>query len=361
MRTVWRMEILALNQKFLLVDTLNVFFRAKHMAPPRADTWTKVGFALHIMLSIVNKSWRKESPTHVVFCLEGSSWRKAMYAPYKKNREVLRAQLTEKEVEEDVELFSALMDFQEFLVEKTNITVLRNEIAEADDMIARWIHAHPDDDHVILSSDSDFYQLLSDNVNIYNGMGKELITTEGYFDDRGKRVKHSVKARDDNDKLLKDANKKQIMIKEEKPAPRPEWELFFKCMRGDTSDNIFSAYPGVREKGSSTSPGLREAFADKDNRGFAWNNLMLQRWPDHKGVEHRVLDDYLRNVALVDLTAIPEDIKEFVDETITENATAKEKRQVGRHFLRFCGKYELKKVAQYSEQYTEWLRADYVE
>ena len=28
---------------------------------------------------------------------------------------------------------------------------------------------------------------------------------------------------------------------------------------------------------------------------------MLQRWIDHEGVEHRVLDDYNRNVTLCDL------------------------------------------------------------
>ena len=30
--------------------------------------------------------------------------------------------------------------------------------------------------------------------------------------------------------------------------------------------------------------------------------MMLQRWIDHEGVEHRVLDDYTRNVTLCDLS-----------------------------------------------------------
>ena len=74
-------------------------------------------------------------------------------------------------------------------------------------------------------------------------------------------------------------------------------------MRGDPTDNVFSAYPGVRKVGSKNKIGLQEAFADKDSKGFAWNNLMLQRWTDHNGEEHRVLDDYNRNVTLVDLSA----------------------------------------------------------
>ena len=31
-------------------------------------------------------------------------------------------------------------------------------------MIAMWIQQHPDDEHIIVSTDSDFYQLLAINV-----------------------------------------------------------------------------------------------------------------------------------------------------------------------------------------------------
>ena len=48
-------------------------------------------------------------------------------------------------------------------------------------------------------------------------------------------------------------------------------------MRGDPTDNVFSA-SRVREKGSSKKVGLMEVHADKDTKGFNWNNPMLQRW-----------------------------------------------------------------------------------
>ena len=48
-------------------------------------------------------------------------------------------------------------------------------------------------------------------------------------------------------------------------------------MRGDPSDNIFSAYPGVRTKGTRNKIGLREAFADRQTKGYTWNNLMLTK------------------------------------------------------------------------------------
>jgi hypothetical protein len=130
-------------------------------------------------------------------------------------------------------------------------------------------------------------------------------------------------------------------------------------MRGDSSDNVFSAYPGVREKGTKNKVGLREAFADREKRGYSWNNLMLQRWTDHHGEEHRVLDDYERNRTLIDLTAQPIEIKHVVDTAIREQISHKDVGQVGTHFLKFCGKYELTKLSESAESIGRWLNKTY--
>ena len=45
---------------------------------------------------------------------------------------------------------------------------------------------------------------------------------------------------------------------------------------------------------------------------------MLQRWTDHEGVEHRVLDDYQRNVVLCDLTAQPGNIRSIINDVIED-------------------------------------------
>ena len=83
--------------KYLLIDTANMFFRARHVAFRASDPWEKIGYALHITLSAVNKVARKFNADHVVFALEGRSWRKDVYLPYKRNRAELRAAATEKE------------------------------------------------------------------------------------------------------------------------------------------------------------------------------------------------------------------------------------------------------------------------
>ena len=326
--------------KYLIVDTANTFFRARYAAHRQSDTWDKLGFAIHVTLASVAKAFRDQKADHVVFCLEGRSWRKDFYEPYKKNRAVARAALTEKEAEEDKLFWESFDELKTFVTEKSNCTVLRHENLEADDLVAGWIQAHPQDLHVIVSSDTDFYQLLGPNVKQYNGISDELHTIEGIFDKKGAPVK----------------DKK---TKENKTIPDPTWILFEKCMRGDSSDNVFSAFPGVRTSGSKNRVGLKEAYEDRDKKGFSWNNLMLQRWTDHNGEEHRVLDDYQRNVTLVDLTAQPDDVKVKIAETIAVNSVTKEIPQIGTKFMKFCGKYDLKRISDNVQQYVDFLSAGY--
>jgi hypothetical protein len=130
-------------------------------------------------------------------------------------------------------------------------------------------------------------------------------------------------------------------------------------MRGDSSDNIFSAFPGVREKGTKNKVGLREAFADRETKGFNWNNMMLQRWVDHEGVEHRVRDKYLFNKQLIDLTEQPEDIKLALDETIQATVNKNRVAQVGLHFVKFCSKWNLVTLADKMTDHGEYLGAAY--
>jgi len=324
---------------YILVDTANTFFRARHVINGDADI--KLGMAFHITLNSIKKAWQDFGGTHVVFCLEGRSWRKDHYKPYKAQRAASRAAHTEREAEEEKVFWEAFDTFKEFVTEKTNCTVLQNSRLEADDLIAGWIQSHPNDDHVIISTDTDFVQLIAPNVRQFNGVMETTITHEGIFDAKGKRV----------------IDKK---TQEPKAIPDPQWLLFEKCMRGDTSDNVFSAYPGVREKGTKNKVGLREAYGDRDSKGYAWNNLMLQRWSDHEGKEHRVLDDYERNRILIDLSAQPAEIKTIITETITTATTAnKNISQVGIRLMKFCNLYDLKKIADQAQAYAEPLNARY--
>jgi 5'-3' exonuclease len=324
---------------YIIVDTANTFFRARHVINGDADI--KLGMAFHITLNSVKKAWQDFNGSHVIFCLEGRSWRKDYYTPYKAQRTAARAAHTEKEADEEKIFWEAFDTFKDFIIDKTNCTVLQNPRLEADDLIAGFIQSHPNDNHVIISTDTDFVQLIAPNVKQYNGVMETTITHEGIFDAKGKRV----------------IDKK---TQEPKAIPDPEWLLFEKCMRGDTSDNVFSAYPGVRTKGTSKKVGLTEAFEDRKSKGYNWNNLMLQRWTDHNGIEHRVLEDYERNRRLIDLSHQPEDIKAIISETITTATSAnKNISQVGIRLIKFCNLYDLKKIADQAQSYAEPLNARY--
>jgi 5'-3' exonuclease len=295
--------------------------------------------ALHITLNSVKKAWQDFNADHVVFCLEGRSWRKDYYEPYKRNRKEHRDAMTAQQQEEDTLFWEIFDEFKDFVSTKTNCTVMQNPLLEADDLIAGWVQAHPNDNHVIISTDGDFAQLIAPNVKQYNGIAKMTITHEGYFDDKGIAV----------------VDKKTQEIK---PAPEPDFMLFEKCMRGDTSDNVFSAYPGVRKKGTKNKVGLLEAYADKTTKGFSWNNMMLQRWTDHEGVEHRVLDDYTRNVTLCDLTAQPEHIRQEIENTVAE-VEPKDVTQVGMRLMKFCAKWDMQRIADQAASYADPLQARY--
>jgi 5'-3' exonuclease len=177
-----------MTQTYALIDAANTFFRARHVASRNSDPEEKAAFALHLTLSSINQAVRLYNIDHVVVCLEGRSFRKAMYAPYKKNRIVDEKSQTEAEIEENRMFWQTYESLTDYFKDRTNITVLRHEEAEADDMIARFIALHPSDNHWIISTDQDYIQCLNERVHIFNGVEGHRISLDGYWKENGKPV-----------------------------------------------------------------------------------------------------------------------------------------------------------------------------
>lgn len=323
-----------MKNTFLIVDASHLFNRSKYTVKGTPDEIA--GMCLHIIFASLGKLWRVQKADHIIFAFDGKSWRKSVYAPYKRNRAEKRALATPEQQELDTIFYSAFSDFQKFITERTNCTVLYNPILEADDLVAGFIQSHPDDAHIVVSSDKDFVQLLADNVTMYDGIMDQTITLNGIFDYKNNPVKDkktgSPKMPDD-----------------------PHWSVFEKAVRGCVTDNVFAAYPGARKKGSKNKVGMQEAFDDRNRQGFSWNAFMLTRWTDHEGLEHRVLDDYNRNVGLVDLSKQPDEIRTVISETIADACELKSVPQLGFHFLKFCGKYELNKISDQANYFSQLL------
>ena len=319
---------------YILVDLANVFYRSRYVVNG-ADLDSKIGLAFHITLTSVKKVWQDYKGSHVVFCTEGRSWRKDVYKPYKANRKEDREKLSDIEKDEEEVFWEAMNSFTNFLTNKTNCTVLHHNQAEADDLIARWIALHPNDKNIIVSTDTDLHQLINENVCQYDGVKEHLITQEGYFDNKNQPV---IDAKTNAIKVPLD----------------PEYFLFEKCIRGDSTDNVFSAYPKVRKTK------IKEAYEDRQKKGFAWNNLMLGKWVDHNSVEHHVKNDYERNRVLIDLSAQPADIKKSIDDSILEAiSTPKLTKQVGTNLMRFCAQWNLQRISDNAQGYATFLNARY--
>jgi len=333
--------------KYILVDAANLFFRCLHVT--QGNSYDKAGLALHMIFRSIRKVWREHKGDHIVFCLEGRSWRYDVFPKYKAHRKVLALQKTQREREDDQVYQESLDELVKFLTEKTNVTVLQSNRVEGDDFIARWIQNHPQDDHIIVSGDTDFIQLLADNVKIFDGVRGALISQDSVINEDGNPVKFTVKS----DGKLKLGE--ELDLEKDDFDVEPEWwrrALFMKCMRGDSGDGIFSAYPKVRETK------LKTAWEDRNEQGYNWNTLMLQTW-DNDGENVRVLDRYEFNRNLIDLTMQPDDVKELMDQVIVERVMKPSVTGVGIHFMRFCERNGLVNLTKEASDHAIYLNAPY--
>ena len=255
---------------------------------------------------------------------DGKEWsqsRKKIYHHYKENRK------QRNRTEEEINSYQYQRNRVKQYLEELYVRQAEFEYCESDDCIAFYTQTSPNEKKIVYSSDRDLVQLINDNVILYNPSHRRLYS------------KNEIMPYDHEEVLIENVK-------------------LVKILCGDPSDNIFSAYPGVRKKGTKSKIGLLEAFEDRNSRGYAWNNLMLSKWVDPEGVEHRVLDDYERNRLLVDLHAQPEAIVQELDQTI-DNAKAENKQisQVGIRFMKFCAKYDLQKITEQAQLYVEPFNA----
>lgn len=324
-------------QKFLIVDAMNLILRCAFTTKSN-DNFEKIGMSFHIMFQSIAKTHSLFKTDHVVVAFDGGSWRKEFYKRYKANRitDAAKKPVSHKIFME--ELMKAKDDLRTYLTDKTNVTVLHDTLLEADDLIAAWIFCHENNDHVILSSDTDFKQLVTNNVTLYDAINDRYYTHEGLFGIDG---------------LLKTDKVGNLV-----DSDCAEYSLFKKIIRGDSSDNIKPAYPGVREHGTKGKIGIAEAYKDRHTQGYAWNNFMNQVWTSETGEDILVSDAYKLNEMLIDLTKQPDNIKDKMAQTVF-NVYNNHKKvpAIGAWFLKFCGKYDLIQLSKNSTNIVKTLAA----
>jgi len=298
--------------KYLIFDMSNVLYRT-FFVHPHEDDDTLAGLAMHSALMSLNKYFKQHKPDKVVMAFDSSSWRKDYTAssiciskkPYKGNR---RKDMSPSQQQKYTRFIDHLREFEALMSDYTTVICLRGDKLEADDLIAGFIQAHPDDQLILISSDSDMLQLLiHDNLQIISPQTDKAQSLEDYNNDA-------------------------------------RYYLFTKCIRGDATDNVQSALPRVRTKR------IQQAYNDP----FERVQLMKETWKDHEGNEYRVEELYEENQLLIDLTQQPDPIRIKMADVIKE-ATSKKQKYSHFHVLKFVGKYDLEKIKASIDQFIPML------
>lgn len=194
--------------RLVVIDAANFLYRAFFAIPPLRNaeglpTNAVLGFA-----NMVRKVLREEQPDGVVVAMDppGGSFRKEIYADYKANRD---AQPEDLRVQIPV---------ARELVENLGLRILEAKGFEADDVIATLVERAPADlEIVIVSTDKDLMQLVSDRVVLLDTM---------------------------KDKRIGPAEV------EERFGVLPDKLLDLRALVGDPSDNI-PGVKGIGEKGAA--------------------------------------------------------------------------------------------------------------
>lgn len=298
------MEIDVTQRHYMIVDVSNLLHRTFYVHTQQEfDLITAAAYKSTFLT--LNKYYKDFAPNKIVLAFDDhNNWRKKYTASgecvtkrqYKGNR---RQNLTPKQYEQYILFLKFIDDFETLLKKHTSIVCIKGDELEADDIIAGFVEAFAEEHKVtILSQDNDFKQLLrNENVQLVDPATKNIITG----------VDIDV-----------------------------EYLLFEKFFRGDGTDNVQNAYPGVSTKR------IKKAFEDK----FELANMLQHKWIDPKDqTEYRVGDLFEENKKLMDLTQQPEHIRDRIFESI-EEAFVNQGKYSHFDFLRFLGQYDLKEVSK---------------
>lgn len=299
--------------RFMIMDCSNLLYRSFYKIKDE-DEDTIAGMAAHTALTTLNKYFKMFKPDHVVMAFDRPSWRKEYTAsekciskkPYKGNR---RKDMKPRDLEKYQLFMEHIASFEEMIKSHTSVITLAADRLEADDLIAGFAQTyHPNNEIVIISADSDLAQLLRyDNVRVISPATDKDHNLNDWDDDA-------------------------------------EYYLFSKCVRGDPTDNVQSAFPNVRQTR------IRKAYDDE----YELVALMKEKWSGPNNTEYTVASLFRENQLLIDLEMQPSDIRSIITETITEEMKRK-RRFVMFKFLQYIGKMQLTRIKERIDDYLPML------
>lgn len=181
------------NSKVLFVDGLNTFFRNFSTNPTMNEDGEHVGGVVGFLRS-VGKVIRDENPTRVVVVFDGkggSQKRKQLYSQYKEGRKVkfrVNRQYEEMMSEEDEQVsLKRQLSWIGNILSVLPVTTMIYDNVEADDVIGYLAKQvlKENESGIILSSDKDFLQLVSENITVWNPLKKKRMDIDTVKADYG--------------------------------------------------------------------------------------------------------------------------------------------------------------------------------
>ena len=213
-------------EKVLLVDGNNLIFRSYYATAYNGNVMkNSKGFptnALYGFVNMLNKIIEEEHPTYMMVAFDkGKTFRHEKYADYKGGRAATPDEL------------KAQFPLSRKLCNAMGITYYEIDNYEADDIIgtfAEKCNNNKDYDALIVSSDKDLLQLITDEVTV------KLLKQQGYIMMDKKEFKNTYELDD------------------------PKRMVDLKALMGDSSDNI----PGVKGIGEKTAINLLKEYGTLD-------------------------------------------------------------------------------------------------
>ena len=162
-------------KKLLLVDCGNLVYRNVYTAVnvSEEDNWN-FNLWKSLFLNSLFQTIVKHSPDRVIIAQdEKNNWRKDLYDKYKFDR---AAKTAKSNINFD-RFFPIMEDYLQQIKETfTNIIFLKLPRTEADDVISTICLNSSDTENIIVSTDSDFNQLINTNTKQYNPIKDEFVS-----------------------------------------------------------------------------------------------------------------------------------------------------------------------------------------
>lgn len=164
----------------LLIDSNYLAHRAFFVTGDLSYKEQKTGVIFTFLMQVL-KLAKRFNTTNFIFCWDSKkSYRKILYPEYKSNR---RRELSEDEKKKYQIAYSQFDLLKNEVLFKLGFNNVFSFIGyEADDIIATIIKKYMDDEFIIISSDNDLYQLLTDKVSMYDIKKKEFFTKQDFID-----------------------------------------------------------------------------------------------------------------------------------------------------------------------------------